>query len=116
MRLNICGAFAADKRTARVAYVYQEFVFASAVLTTALAQTWLFADYKNAWESMPPWAGLPLVFAFWSCWTSYCAAVSGFGARHGKARVWFLVLPALGYAVTFGLAMAMLVPTTGAPA
>ena len=116
VRLNICGVVCADKRAARVANVYQEFVYASAVLMTAVVQTGLFADYKSTWEAMPPWAGLPLVFAFWSCWTSYCAAVSGFAARRGKALVWFLMLPALSYAVTFGLAMAVLLPTTGASA
>lgn len=103
LRLGFSGAADADKREARVAFAYQEFVAAAALLLTCALQTCLFADVDQAWHAAPTWVALPLLAVLWSCWASYHAAVNGFGARRGPALLWFALLPALGNGLALGL-------------
>jgi hypothetical protein len=42
------------------------------------------------------------VFPFWSLGTSFAAAITLFEVRRGRARLWFVILPALTYLVAYG--------------
>lgn len=102
-RLQWSGEDQASAALARRVYTMQEFVVSGPTVLVALIQTLLFSDYREAWQADEQWSSAILVFAFWSCWTSYTAATTAFRVSKIKARIWFLILPALLYVVALGV-------------
>ncbi|MFQ5698043.1 MAG: hypothetical protein ACE5IL_07130 [Myxococcota bacterium] len=103
VRLGWCGAREPDPRVSRLVYIYSAFVgSAPAVLLVAL-ETVVFTSYREAW--MASRANLIWLqgFALWSLWPSYVGATTLFDLGRIRARIWFLVLPALAQALASGL-------------
>ena len=73
-RLEWSGAIAPDRQLARCVYVYQNVVSAAADILLVIGYTIAFESYNAAYHASVWWSDLPLVFAIWSCFTSYVAA------------------------------------------
>jgi hypothetical protein len=67
----------------------------------------LFPNYEAAWHADEFWTSIVIIFAFWSCITSYTAVTSVFSLSLWKARVWFLFLPIAVYAASIGAVAAL---------
>jgi hypothetical protein len=102
-RLQWSGAATVSSNDARRAYVYQDFVVSAPIILLAIVQTLLYANYREAWQGSEFLALSVIVFALWSCWTSYMAASTAFPVIRQRAKLWFLALPAGGYVVSMGL-------------
>ncbi|OYY50022.1 MAG: hypothetical protein B7X95_00660 [Methylophilaceae bacterium 17-44-8] len=103
VRLNWSGAVEPSSILARRVYTLQELVLAGPTVLLTLIQTALFSNYLEAWRADEFWSSSILLFAFWSCWTSYVAVTTTFQVSKLKARIWFLVLPILLYVVVLGV-------------
>jgi hypothetical protein len=101
-RLQWSGARDVTMHDARRAHVLKELVYSAPALLLTLVQTLIYNNYSEAWNSDHIVAMVALVFVFWSCWTSYCAATSAFPVKRNNAMVWFLVLPVLFYGLVLG--------------
>jgi hypothetical protein len=102
-RLQWSGAVNPDPELARTVYVYQDLVQSAPVVLSVLVQTVLYSNYLEAWRAQETWGALYIIFAFWSCATSYKAAMNAFPVSRPKARMWFLILPAFLYAIVLGV-------------
>jgi hypothetical protein len=101
-RLQWSGAKEASPILARRVYTMQNLIFAAPSILLLLIQTAIFDNYREAWSADEYWSSLILVFAFWSCWISYVAAITAFPTTKSKARIWFFILPILLYVILFG--------------
>lgn len=102
-RLRWSGAHEPDKQLARRTYMQQSLVHALPALLVAALYTVQYPSYLEAWHA--PGFSLSVValaMLFFSCWTSYVAATTVFQTNAAKAFLWFLVLPAVFYAVVLG--------------
>ncbi len=115
VRLRWCGALEPDRRRARLAYAYASFVLAGPSVLWALVETASYPSYAAAAASDDLTSTLLLLFPFWSLYTSFAAATTLFEVQRGRARLWFLVLPAFVYLVAYGVLGALLV-SFGKPA
>jgi hypothetical protein len=106
-RLQWSGAPDASPSVARRVYAYQDMVVSAPVVLITAIQTFLFANYREAWQAAPLWSGACVVFAFWSCWTSYAAAMTAFPVVKRKAMLWCIGLPVLYYFAVLGLFAAL---------
>lgn len=84
-------------------------VYVLPILVITAVQTAMCPSYLDAWSADELLTAIvPLVAVFWGCWTSHVGATTVFQLERPKAQVWFLILPALLYAVLFfGAAVAM---------
>ncbi len=103
LRLEWSGASDVPRRTARSMWAYQSLVMAGPMLTIACVQTLAFPSYEVAWRADEFWSSVALIFAFWSCITSYKAVTSVFPLSLWKARFWFLILPIVVYLASMGV-------------
>ncbi len=108
-RLRWSGAADADKRLARLTYIYSSFVLAGPLVLATLFRTALYPNYAAASDAMESLSVLMLVFPFWSVATSYAGATALFPVSKGRARLWFLILPIVFYVLIVGLVAAALV-------
>jgi hypothetical protein len=113
LRLQWSGAAAPSAHSARRVFTMQEFVIAGPTVILALAQTAQYANYDEAIQAGDFWSLSIVVFAFWSCWTSYVAATTAFSISKARARLWFLGLPALVYIIVFGVVGTVVTLFTG---
>lgn len=102
VRLRWCGAPEPERRLARLAYAYASFVLAAPTVLWALVETASYANRAAAVASDDLTGAILLVFPFWSLGTSFAAATTLFEVRRGRARLWFVILPALAYLVAYG--------------
>ena len=107
VRLGWSGASNPSTDAARVVYVYSGLVWAVPTLLWTLAQTFRFPNFAAAWGSESVWDLVLLVFPFWACWVSYRGVRTVFHVRPGRALLWFLVLPIVGFLFAFGVVAAM---------
>jgi hypothetical protein len=107
VRLGWSGAKDADPRLARLVYIYASFVYAAPLVICTLAETAAFGNAIEAYQSESLWPLLTIVFLFWSLATSYSGVTTLFEVSRWKARMWFLILPAILYLLLVG-AFAML--------
>ncbi|WP_431050446.1 YIP1 family protein [Roseateles sp. L2-2] len=109
VRLKWSGAVDVDPTLARRVWAFQSLVYVLPILVITVVQTAMYPNYLDAWSADELiTAFVPLVVVFWGCWTSYVGATTVFQLERPKAQVWFLILPALLYAVLFfGAAVAM---------
>jgi len=108
VRLKWCGAQNPDKRLTRLVYVYASFVYAAPSVTLPLAWTLIYPNYAVAYSAGDLFSALFLIFPFWSLIASYVGARTVFEVSRWKARVWFLLLPALFYLVVMGVLASLL--------
>lgn len=101
-RLEWSGAEEPSLPLARRVHALQEAVTAGPTVLWTFLQTFLYANYREAWQSEELWSTSILIFVFWSCWTSYVGASTTFQLSKSKARVWFLILPVILYLVAIG--------------
>jgi hypothetical protein len=102
-RLEWSGAGDVAPDDARSVAVLQDLVYVLPTILLALIQTATYSNYAAAWEASEVTGSLVLIFVFWSCWTSYCAATTVFAVQKSKARFWFLILPVAFYVVILGV-------------
>lgn len=101
-RLQWAGAEDPSLPLARRVHAMQELVMAGPAVLWTFIQTFLYANYREAWQADELWSSSILIFVFLSCWTSYVGATTTFQLSQTKARVWFLILPVILYLVAIG--------------
>ncbi len=92
-----------DRREGRLVYTFAGLVAALPSLAYTLSSTALFPNYQTAWNAEQVWPALLLAFPFWGVVVSYKGVRTKFVVRATPARVWFLGLPVLLYAVALGV-------------
>ena len=95
LRILWSGAAEADQRIARRVYIFASLVLSLPyVLLTSLDSIYyptpIAAENGDQW-----WWMLSPVFLLWSVYTSYRGVRTVFGAQRWRARLWFIILPAL---------------------
>jgi len=107
VRLIWSGALQADKRAARLVYIYAALVGALPNLLIVVIASLLFENYAAYWASDEVWSSLLIIFPFWGIVVSYKGAMTTFEVRKGRAQWWFLWFPICLYIVFFGVVAAM---------
>lgn len=104
VRLSLAGRPGADRKLARLVYIYSSFVESAPIVLLGLIQTLLYESPDAAWEARGPLSSIfVVVFPFWSIGTSYTGVQVVFGLSGRGPKVWFLVLPVIVYALIFGV-------------
>ncbi|WP_111979784.1 hypothetical protein [Algibacillus agarilyticus] len=101
IRLGWAGAKNIDKHQARHIHIYVQFVMSFPSLIFLVAQTFIYPDYRTAWQADIIWLMLLTVFPFWSCATSYYAATHIMHLKPKLAFYWFVLLPACIYIMSY---------------
>lgn len=112
VRLRWSGAESPDARLARLLLIYSSFVFAGPAVLSLVAQTLIYPNYLVAYQSETVLSSVVLPMVFWSLFTTYQGAMALFGLQRGRARLWFIALPALFYLVVLG-GLATILATLG---
>jgi hypothetical protein len=95
-RLQFAGAVTPDKYKARYVYIYSHFVYAAPLLLLLIVYTIVYKNFPEAIIRDRYLYLIPVIFLFVSLYTSYTGAVEVFkNLSKWRARVWFIVLPAL---------------------
>ena len=102
-RLEWSGAVDVAPEEARSIATLPNLVYVLPILAWSVLQTFIYRNYAEAWQATDAAGMLILVFLFWSCRTSYCAATTVFTLHTNKARFWFLILPAVFYLLAMGV-------------
>lgn len=108
VRLGWSGAMRADKREARLVYIYASLVSALPSILVMVFATLLFKDYAAYRSSEEYWSSLLILFLFWSVVVSYKGVMTRFDVHRGKAQLWFLWLPIMVYLVAAGAVLVSL--------
>jgi len=108
VRLRWAGAKDADRILARLVYIYSSFVMAGPIVLLALIQSFLFANYREAWNAEESWSMITLIFPFWSCVSSYCGVTTLFSVKKFKTLMWFVILPSIFYVLALGVIATLL--------
>lgn len=102
LRLRWSGATEFDKREGRLVYVFANMAHAIPTLAYTLAATAVYSNYLLAWQADDWWWAFLLIFPFWAVVVSYKGVRAKFQTRATPARIWFLILPMLLYALVLG--------------
>jgi hypothetical protein len=102
VRLRWSGAPDPDPRLARLLLIYSSFVFAGPAVLALVGQTALYESYLDAYEQETAFSTAVVVAVFWSLFTTYKGAAALFPVRRGRARLWFVALPALFFFLAMG--------------
>ncbi|MDF1503788.1 hypothetical protein [Roseisolibacter sp. H3M3-2] len=104
VRLRWSGAPGVDAESAREVFLPSLLVRSAPSVLVMLGATARHADFGAYWAA-PAGAVdfLVLVFPFWGTWIAYRGVRARFPVARGRARAWFLVLPALFYFVALGV-------------
>lgn len=104
VRLSLAGHPGADRKLARLVYIYSSFVESAPIVVLALSQTLLYTSPAAAWQARGALSAIfGVLFPFWSIMTSYTGVQVVFGLSGWRPKVWFLFLPVLVYALIFGV-------------
>ena len=103
VRVRWSGSKNPDIKLARQVYIYASFVHACPIVLIALISTVLYPSYSTAFASVSVFSDIILIFPFWSLVTSYKGVRTLFDVSKWRARLWFLILPALVYIIGLGL-------------
>jgi hypothetical protein len=106
-RLEWSGAGQVAPDDARSLSVLQDLVWVLPMMAMALVQTFSYPNYIEAWRESTTSSVLIMIFIFWSCWTGYCAATTVYTLKKTQARIWFMILPAVFYAIILGASGAL---------
>ncbi len=114
VRLNWSGATEPDHRLARQVYVYAYLILALPMLVLTLVDSFEYARPIDAERGEQGWWIVSLVCPFWSVYAGYRGVRTLFPVVKWKARIWFLIFPALFYAMlVVGAAIAWLLASLG---
>ena len=103
IRLKWSGAKSPDALRVRKVFVFQELIYVLPLLALAIAESMVFATYKEAWRAGFLWTGAPLfLFFVLSCRASFSGATTAFVVSRSRAMVWFVALPILTYLLALG--------------
>jgi hypothetical protein len=102
-RVQWSGAADATPHDARRVNILQQLVFTGPSVVLGVAQTVAYQNYGQAWESDRVTGMLIVAMLLWSCWTAYCGVTAVFPVQKSKARIWFLILPAICYLMMLGI-------------
>ena len=111
LRLRWCGAVEPDRHLARRVFVYAAQVFAVPYLLYTAWEASYYPTPKAALMGDDYGAFLIIFCLFWSLYTSYRGVRTAFEVRKWAARVWFVFLPGVLFAVA--LAGILLAAWTG---
>lgn len=103
LRLRWSGARTFDKREGRLVYTFSGLVAAIPSLLYVVIATAVFPNYQAAWDSEELWSVVLLAFPFWAVIASYLGVRARFAVSPMRARIWFLILPILGYTIALGI-------------
>jgi hypothetical protein len=114
LRLQWSGGVDVDSALARKVWAWQSMAYTLPVFVITVMQTVMHANYLDAWSADEPWTwAVPTACVFWGCWISYTGATTVFALHRWKARIWFLIVPAVFYAcIFFGATMAAITALT----
>lgn len=101
-RLRWSGAVGFDEREGRQVYVFASMVHALPTILYSMVAMALYSSYLTAWEADSIWMAVFALFPFWAVIASYKGVRARFQPRVNRARIWFLVLPSLLYAIVLG--------------
>ena len=108
MRLVFSGSGEkTDKDLARQVYMFAGLVAALPSLLLAIGLNIYFPNYMAAYNSDELVSSFLPIFIFWSVAVSYVGARQSFSLTPWKARLWFLVLPALFYLLLIGAVLSL---------
>lgn len=99
VRIRWSGADDADRREARIVYVWTSLISVIPSLMFLVVQTARYRSCLASLESADLWGAAVLPFVPWSFAVSYCAVRKVFAVRRGRAVFWFLILPTLVFVV-----------------
>ena len=102
VRLAWSGAPSPNPRLARLLLIYSSFVYAGPAVLVLLATTASYSNYLEASQHDTLFSGIALVAMLWSVGTTYKGALALFPVASRRARVWFLVLPAVFFFLAMG--------------
>jgi hypothetical protein len=105
-RLTLSGASRPDRDRARRVYLFAAQVWAVPGLAYLAWESATYPTPRAAAAGHDPGAAFVVVCLFASVVVSFVAARSSFELRPWPARVWFLLLPALVYALALGATVA----------
>jgi hypothetical protein len=106
-RVHWSGAADATPHDARRVNILQQLVFTGPAVALGVAQTVLYQNYGEAWNSDSLTGMLVVAMLLWSCWTAYCGVTTVFPVKKSKARIWFLILPVIFYLMVLGVFTAL---------
>lgn len=87
-----------DKKTARLIYIYSQFVMGFPPLLVLLVQTLLYDNYRQAWSDDLGWFAILALLPYWSCMVSYYGAMfHNPQLARSKALMLFVICPAFTY-------------------
>ncbi|MEL6813901.1 MAG: hypothetical protein AAFP03_03690 [Cyanobacteria bacterium J06598_3] len=105
LRIRLSGAPKPDPRLARIAFVYSLLVRSLPHLL--LVVFWTFAYSKGYGDAFGQNMGLSLLltsgFAFGELFSAYTSVVTLFAVERDRARLWFIIAPAVFYAFSLAL-------------
>ncbi len=117
VRLAWSGAVEPAPALARRVYLFAAQVLTIPQLVAAVVATSMFESPETAEQTKSAWFALPLLFLFWSCWTSYVGVRAAFVVRRGLAMLWFLILPlALYFIIAVGVGLLLVLGFFSGPA
>ncbi|MEO1395324.1 MAG: hypothetical protein AAFV90_20675 [Cyanobacteria bacterium J06634_5] len=103
LRIKFSGAPDPDPRLSRLVMVYAGLVSALPHLAFVMWWTLLYENYLVAYAQDFVLAVVLFAFSFWELFSAYRGVRTLFSVDRWRARLWFIVLPALLYLMTFGL-------------
>lgn len=109
VRINWSGDKDADKKEARLVFVFAGIIVAATTILDSVFATFTYENYAAYWNSDSIFAIVLLVFPFWSVVISYKGVRERFDVIVWRARLWFLILPFILYIVGFGVLTILLI-------
>ncbi|MEO0770404.1 MAG: hypothetical protein AAFY72_13415 [Cyanobacteria bacterium J06649_4] len=103
MRIKLSGVSDPDPRMARLVMIYAGLVSAVPQLLFVSWWTLVYEDYLVAYAQDIFLTVLLFCLSFWELFSAYRGVRTLFGVDKWRARLWFIILPACLYLMTFGL-------------
>ena len=103
LRIKFSGAPNPDPRMSRLVMVYAGLVSAIPHLAFVLWWTLIFENYLTAYAQDFVLTLVLYSLSFWELFSAYRGVRTLFAVDRWRARLWFIILPALLYLTTFGL-------------
>lgn len=103
LRIKFSGDPNPDPRMSRLVMVYAGLVSAIPHIAFVLWWTLLYENYLIAYAQDLFLTVVIYAFSFWELFSAYRGVRTLFAVDRWRARLWFIILPALLYLTTFGL-------------
>ncbi|MEO1621774.1 MAG: hypothetical protein AAFU53_12180 [Cyanobacteria bacterium J06632_3] len=103
LRIKFSGASEPDPRMSRLVMIYAGLVSAVPQLLFVLWWTLVYEDYLIAYAQDIFLTVVLFSLSFWELFSAYRGVRTLFAVDKWRARLWFIILPACLYLMTFGL-------------